>query len=1422
MKRDKLTKISIILIALIIILSSIAYAKPFTEAFRGGLLQINDFFTSQQYKTYSQAIDFFFFGMLFIAIYMMGARYAFKEVKRPEQVIVILLGLMTAFLLVLGGFSATILIPYVQYLLYALVFIMWWLLLKGIKNKFWRFVLALLLTLLTIGAFQWLFGSLTTPDTQGFFSSLGGAFKGIQFPELPGWPGVPDYLSNLFGPVSAPVTGPTTLPPTITPTEEKKSPGWLPGGYSAWHLLWILPLLLVLMYGGLRIWRRVRRPRAPPTKETAIDKIIKKIEEIIKNKKESIDKINAIKRNKDSIIEASDKRIIILARLAQRDLANLFTDEGRAIIEQEEAAFKEFVQEELKLVSELKNLTKIEKDFFTELHDWLKSLLEIEKIKITEFVNGIKELLEGEPNASEIEKIGIYRLITLYYNFEKHEYILGVELAELFEESKIEELVRGKFNSVKHDENKLAAYKQWEEETLGILTGKVMEQIEKLEKLKETLTKIQATRPTKPQPTVHPVWPEPTDDKDPIPPQPVFPLKPVIPPPPKPRPTRHKKVYIDLSPQFLPIKNQQRTNACVAFAGSSIPEYLLNVASNNVDLKHELSQLFMYYYIRTHKTLDEGSFISEVPLTLTREGICFEPLWTWKPVNPATTIPLKLADPPSAEATSDALLKTISITKTLDPADPDSWVDELLKNNPILIAMRTYQCFRDAGNRREYFYGAVTGTYVGGHALVIVGFKTDFPNPSDPKVGIPAFKVRNSWGSQWGENGYIWVPHNLLPTLMLQKPIVIGDLGKEKKTKKQNAHTLILTPTNSTPDAPIVIIGDYHDAYEDQNKWVKIGKEEESENKFNEIVLRDTTLNEKLQAMIIFFKYKEAEKKTEIDRFKIISEKNSQVSIKINGKEIPSKNGIKSAWILNSVEKLQINEYTFDVKVGPKEQEILPPEQYKQRFADKYLKLKKELKTFARSLLTYLKNLKIEEFEEARKLLSDMRHKEIISDDLNKFLVDLQHEIEHKNLTEAIELLNILKRNYEAWITGAKNRKAASQLLGFFEAGLEVVNELILKYSKISVQITSHDNENIYYTIHDPQKKYEKYQVAVFVTEKGKKKYEEIASGEDFEPNTPAPYKVSLPSEELPANVYDFIIRAIPMQEGQLVKRQGFNATITIPVIKIINPVKDEKLYIGQSILELMSEPPNSRGANAKLKDYDKVLSYEWVMFQGDKEPFVVHDRWYGEHSKNTIPYYFEPGPAKLSLIVKDEGNIISRDDIDVLLEKGGMPVIGHVRILSVNGKHIYEIKPGTAIPQKTTKLEIKYGQGIEAAGDIRVFIKMKCTWVLFDGATRQQLLKIQWRSYPEGRIVRIKPLNPGRYMLGFVAATDVSNEQTYLKDYVEIEIVPESYLRSKYVKVGYDDENDEPAKKTVEQELADDNAAEERKKIKFRGQPEF
>lgn len=170
----KIIKAGILIFALISLLSTTAYSNTFTDAFKDGLMQINDFFEKEQYEPYAKIIDLFFFALLFISIYLIGVRYAFKEVNKPEKVIAVVLGLMSALLMVSRDYSVISLIPYAPLLFYLLIFILFWLIFKGVESKFWRFVLALFLTLIIIFLIEGFFDFST--DTEGFLESFGSLF----------------------------------------------------------------------------------------------------------------------------------------------------------------------------------------------------------------------------------------------------------------------------------------------------------------------------------------------------------------------------------------------------------------------------------------------------------------------------------------------------------------------------------------------------------------------------------------------------------------------------------------------------------------------------------------------------------------------------------------------------------------------------------------------------------------------------------------------------------------------------------------------------------------------------------------------------------------------------------------------------------------------------------------------------------------------------------------------------------------------------------------------------------------------------------------------------------------------------------------------------------------------------------------------
>ncbi|MBI2101223.1 hypothetical protein HYT53_01305 [Candidatus Woesearchaeota archaeon] len=525
----KIINASILLIALIVLFSTITYAKPFTDVLRDSLTRINDFFAQENYKPYAKTIDFFIFSIIFISIYLIGVRYAFKEVKRPEQAVAIVLGFTTAFLFVLRDYSITSLLPYMQYLLYAFIFVMWMLVLKGIKSKFWRFVLALLLTLLTIGLVQWLYGLLSPPEigaqiTQpaflgglsksagDFFKSFGDSFKGMDFqpPEVPSSVKMLGEGPPVVGPTPATGAPSTSTPAPATTAEEQKRQAaeaatrqkaeaeaaakkaaaeaagavggasfykpWTWGSsdtswYNAWYiwtLIGLLPFILTNRNIGGRINTKLGMWGAIGlSAEAGLETsiMIDQINKTIKEKEERMDYIRNTHELKSKLITLGENKEKLLEQLEKASSANLWTNEGRKLIKKEHPILNELLATEETLRYQLKALMVTEDSFLSRLDGWKSAAPQ----QYTEY---LKKLVEN-----------IRKTISVYGNLEKGDEDSTKELEQLMKEGKIEELVHGKFKNVKGDWNKLQQYNEYEQKIIRSLEGKIKRQIVVLQAL---------------------------------------------------------------------------------------------------------------------------------------------------------------------------------------------------------------------------------------------------------------------------------------------------------------------------------------------------------------------------------------------------------------------------------------------------------------------------------------------------------------------------------------------------------------------------------------------------------------------------------------------------------------------------------------------------------------------------------------------------------------------------------------------------------------------------------------------------------------------------------------------------------------------------------------------------------------------------
>lgn len=97
----------------------------------------------------------------------------------------------------------------------------------------------------------------------------------------------------------------------------------------------------------------------------------------------------------------------------------------------------------------------------------------------------------------------------------------------------------------------------------------------------------------------------------------------------------------------------------------------------------------------------------------------------------------------------------------------DKFKEEISKGNPIVISIYTHPDFKSISQSNPVFDVAQSSIIgLGRHAIALIGY--------DDSMGENgAFKFINSWGANWGLNGYGWISYDLISNIK----VVIGGSG---------------------------------------------------------------------------------------------------------------------------------------------------------------------------------------------------------------------------------------------------------------------------------------------------------------------------------------------------------------------------------------------------------------------------------------------------------------------------------------------------------------------------------------------------------------------------------------------------------------------------------------------------------------------
>ena len=201
---------------------------------------------------------------------------------------------------------------------------------------------------------------------------------------------------------------------------------------------------------------------------------------------------------------------------------------------------------------------------------------------------------------------------------------------------------------------------------------------------------------------------------------------------------------IDHRSSFTNIKSQGQVGACASFAFTSVYEYILN--KNGKLTESDLSERFLYYNTRKRMgsiDSDTGSNMYDAGKALEEEGLCSEQLCVYSNDFDVHK------EAPSAQAYADGLTRKVAEIKNVNIKEEDI-KSALVEGYPVIVSLHLHESFNNVGTDGFVKKPDESDPVVGWHAMVIVGFS------DKDKV----FIVRNSWGTDFGDRGYCYIPYS--------------------------------------------------------------------------------------------------------------------------------------------------------------------------------------------------------------------------------------------------------------------------------------------------------------------------------------------------------------------------------------------------------------------------------------------------------------------------------------------------------------------------------------------------------------------------------------------------------------------------------------------------------------------------------------
>lgn len=241
---------------------------------------------------------------------------------------------------------------------------------------------------------------------------------------------------------------------------------------------------------------------------------------------------------------------------------------------------------------------------------------------------------------------------------------------------------------------------------------------------------------------------------------------------------------VDLSDRMPPVGQQGRQSSCVAWSVAyAVKSYQEEIEEGNLyflngSLNHNAVFSPAFIYNQINNGTDGGSLFIDALNILSQQGAV---KMNVMPYNENDYV-----SKPTPIQREQAKRYKIDFWRQVNIHDIKEVKAQLNAGYPVMIGSSVDKEFYQDGESgpKPFIWSEKRGTENSGHAMVVVGYNDS----------MNAFKVQNSWGTSWGNNGFFWLAYNLFPQVVREGYVAKDAINTAQIVSPEPANNVVNNP----------------------------------------------------------------------------------------------------------------------------------------------------------------------------------------------------------------------------------------------------------------------------------------------------------------------------------------------------------------------------------------------------------------------------------------------------------------------------------------------------------------------------------------------------------------------------------------------------------------------------------------------------